>query len=86
MPEICRFYGIVIRIFWREHGPPHFHAEYGEHEALIGIESLDILHGSLPARARRLIMEWAAEHRRELLENWERAVNRQPLNEIEPLE
>ena len=72
MPEICRFYGIVVRIFWREHGPPHFHAEYAEYEALIGIETPEVLHGALPARAHGLIMEWAAAHRQELRENWER--------------
>ncbi len=86
MPEICRFYGIVVRIFWRDHGPPHFHAEYGEHEALIGIETLEVLHGSLPPRARGLIMDWAAKHRQELWENWERAAERQTLKKIRPLE
>ena len=86
MPEICRFYGIVVRIFWRDHGPPHFHAEYGEHEALIGIETLDVLHGSPPPKAHGLIMEWAAQQRQELWENWERAAERQTLRKIGPLE
>jgi len=86
VPEICRFYGIVVRIFWRDHGPPHFHAGYGEHEALVGIETLEVLYGSLPPRARGLIMEWAAEHRQELWENWERAADRQTLRKIRPLE
>ena len=86
MPEICRFYGIVVRIFWRDHGPPHFHAEYGGQEALIGIETLEVLHGSLPPRARGLIMECAAAHRQELWENWKRAAERQTLTKIRPLE
>ena len=52
MPEICRFYGIVIRMFFDDHNPPHFHAIYGEHEVVIGIQSLAVLRGRLPARAR----------------------------------
>ena len=60
MPEISRFFGIVIRMFYNDHPPPHFHAEYGEHEALIEIESLAVYAGDFPARALALVREWAA--------------------------
>jgi len=67
MPEVSRFYGIVIRIFYDDHNPPHFHAEYGEHEVLVNINTLAILGGSLPARALGMATEWASLHQRELL-------------------
>src|SRR5256712_4909429 len=62
MPEVSRFYGIVIKIFYDDHNPPHFHAEYGEHEVLVSISTLAILSGSLPARALGLVTEWASLH------------------------
>lgn len=70
MPTISIFYGILIQMFWREHNPPHFHALYGEHEALIDVWELRVLRGSLPRRAMALVLEWAAEHRDELMEDW----------------
>ena len=85
MPEICRFYGIIIRMFFRDHNPPHFHAEYQGSEALFAIHTLEILEGTLPKRARLLVVEWALEHRPELLENWKRAMRPEPLAKIEPL-
>ncbi len=60
MPEVTRFYGIVIKIFFGDHPPPHFHAVYGESNALISIESLEIIEGDLPSRAQKLVLEWAA--------------------------
>jgi hypothetical protein len=72
MPILSQFFGITIRMFWRDHGAPHFHAEYGGSEASLSIESLEILEGRLPPRARRLVREWALLHRPELLENWRR--------------
>lgn len=85
MPTISRFYGIVIRMYFADHPPPHFHAVYSGEEAVIGIESGDVLRGSLPERALRLVREWALIHRAELLANWERAqVPEQPLP-IDPL-
>ncbi len=86
MPEISRFFGIVIRMYFREHGVPHFHAEYGEHEAKISIETLSILEGSLPSRAYGLVVEGASLHREELKEDWLTASRRQPLSKIAPLE
>lgn len=85
MPEISRFLGIVIGMFYREHGVPHFHAVYGEHEATIEVESGRV-HGFFPPRALSLVREWAHLHRNELLDNWQRARARQPLRRIEPLE
>ncbi|MBL8415873.1 MAG: DUF4160 domain-containing protein [Propionivibrio sp.] len=66
MPTISEFFGIVIQMFWREHAPPHFHALYGEHEALIDIRTLEVMAGKLPRRALALTIEWAAEHRSQL--------------------
>jgi hypothetical protein len=85
MPEISRFLGIVIAMFYNEHVPPHFHARYGEHEATIGIED-GAVDGYLPRRARAHVLEWYGLHREELQENWERARTRKPLRKIEPLE
>jgi uncharacterized protein DUF4160 len=86
MPELSRFFGIVIRMFYNDHDPAHFHAIYGEHEALIEVETLSVFRGSLPRRALALVLEWAALHRAELREDWRRARNGESLNEIEPLD
>ena len=63
MPELTRFFGIVVRMYFRDHSPAHFHAEYGEYEALVEIETLAILRGELPRRAMALVLEWSALHR-----------------------
>lgn len=85
MPEISRFLGIVIGMFYNEHGVPHFHAVYGEHEATVEIES-ERIHGVLPRRALALVLEWNRLHRTELLEAWHRARASEPLGRIPPLE
>lgn len=85
MPELSRFLGIVVGMFYREHGVPHFHAVYGEHEISVEVQS-GAVHGSFPPRALRHVQEWATLHQAELLENWERARQGQPLNPIAPLE
>jgi len=85
MPEISRFYGIIIYIYYREHGPSHFHAVYSGHEAVISIETLSVISGSLPPRALNLAREWAKIHKAELMDNWEKAVNHEKLDKIEPL-
>ena len=85
MPEVSRFLGIVITMFYREHGPPHFHATYGEYDVQVSIRD-SLVNGKFPARALRLVHEWQALHREELLENWELARRRRPLNTISPLE
>ncbi|MGB9720566.1 MAG: DUF4160 domain-containing protein [bacterium] len=85
MPEISRFYGIVIYIFYREHQPPHFHAVYGDFEVLIEIDTLSILAGRLPPRAMGLVIEWAMIHQEELRKVWQQVINYQKLDKIEPL-
>lgn len=86
MPKLSEFYGIIITMNFGDHHPPHFHAQYGEHEATFGIDPVDIQRGSLPNRARRLVLEWAAAHRVELSENWERASRFESVNRIAPLD
>lgn len=86
MPEICRFLGIIITMYFNEHNPPHFHARYGEHKAEIAIETLSIIAGRLPPRVLGLVMEWAALRRQELMEDWELARRQAELKRIEPLE
>ena len=85
MPEICRFYGIVIKMYFGDHAPPHFHAEYSGFEAVITIHSGAVLGGRLPPRAKGLVAEWAELRRDELLHAWERAENLSPISKIEPL-
>lgn len=85
MPELSRFYGIVIRIYLNDHGPSHFHALYGGEEALVGIDTLAVLEGILPPRARGLVIEWASIHQAELREAWNRAQVLEPPGKIAPL-
>ncbi len=86
MPEISRFLGIIITMYFSEHNPPHFHARYGEHRGEIAIQSLSVIAGRLPPRVLGLVMEWAALHRDELMENWELARQQTELRRIAPLE
>ena len=86
MPEISRFFGIVIAMFYREHAPPHFHAKYAGQWAAFSIEDLKMIEGTLPRRAISLVLEWAFQHREELMVNWERAENREALEKIKPLD
>lgn len=85
MPEISRFFGIIIAMFYDEHNPPHFHARYGEFKAAIRIEDFAVLEGYLPPRALGLVMEWADLHKQELLADWDLARRQRPLSPIEPL-
>lgn len=85
MPEISRFLGIVIAMYYRDHEPPHFHAAYGEYQAKIEILT-GKTHGKFPKRAASHVLEWLELHRDELLENWSRVKERKPLLKIEPLE
>jgi len=86
MPTISIFYGIVIQMFWADHAPPHFHALYAEHEALVDIRTLEVIRGSLPRRALALVLEWAAQHREELMEDWKLCEAMQQPKKIEPLD
>ena len=85
MPTISVFYGILIQMFWQDHAPTHFHALYAEHEALIDLRDLRVMRGSLPRRAMALVLEWAAEHRDELMEDWNLCSRMQTPKPIEPL-
>jgi hypothetical protein len=85
MPTISTFYGILIRMFFNVHAPPHFHARYGEFEATIDIGNLAIFQGQLPRRALGLVLEWAMIHRGELLEDWRLCRENTPPAKIEPL-
>ena len=86
MPEISRFFGIVIKMYYSDHQPPHFHALYAEHEAVIAIRTLAPIQGSLPPRAMALVREWAAIHREELESDWELARRGVPPFPIAPLD
>lgn len=86
MPTISEFFGIMILMFYGDHAPPHFHARYGEHEALIQISPLGIQRGYLPPRVLSLVIEWASIHQQELLEDWKRAEANQKLEKIAPLQ
>ena len=85
MPELSRFYGIVIRMFFNDHAPPHFHAYYGSDEALFTIENLSLFAGRLPPRATGLVIEWAGLHQKELIEAWNRARSLEAPGSIAPL-
>ena len=86
MPEVSRFLGVVIGMFFNDHNPPHFHATYGEHEAAVSIRDGLVLWGSLPRRALGHVQEWRQAHLPELEDNWERARAKQLLRPIAPLE
>ena len=86
MPTISVFFGIIIRMYYRQHAPPHFHAIYGDQHAAIGIDTLEVLEGRLTRRTLNLVLDWAEIHRAELLENWRWVEDRRPLKEISPLE
>jgi hypothetical protein len=86
MPELCRFFGIIIRMYYNDHDPPHFHAVYGDDEALIGIETLSIIRGELPRRGLAMVLEWAVLHREELRRDWELARSGRTPVPIPPLD
>lgn len=86
MPEISRFFGIVIKMFFDDHNPPHFHAEYSGDLALIDIGNLYVFSGRLPPRVMGLVIEWAIIHQEELFVDWERARSQKDLLKISPLE
>ncbi len=85
MPEISRFFGIIISMYYNEHNPPHFHVRYGDQKALISIDNLTIFEGELSPRTLGIVIEWAAINKQELQDNWRLARDFQPLNKIKPL-
>ena len=86
MPEISRFLGIIVAMYYNEHNPPHFHARYGDYKIEIAIKTMSILAGKLPPKALGLIMEWATQHQDELMDDWELARQNAELKKIAPLE
>lgn len=86
MPEISRFLGMIITMYYNDHPPPHFHVRYNQQKAIIDLNSLSVLQGKLSPRVLGLVVEWATIHQTELRENWELARNQKPINKIEPLE
>jgi hypothetical protein len=86
MPTISIFYGIIVKMFFADHAPAHFHAEYGEYKAIIDIKKLTLLEGVLPRRALGLVLDWAELHQSELLKDWELCQTKQQPNKIQPLE
>jgi hypothetical protein len=85
MPEISRFLGIVIAMFWNDHAPAHFHAYYGDYEIEVTVEG-GVVTGHFPKRALRAVLEWLDQHQDELMEDWRRAKEKEPLLPIPPLE
>lgn len=86
MPEICRFFGIIIAMYYKDHAPPHFHARYGGQKAIISIETFSIIEGYLAPRVLGMVAEWASAHRDELYEDWSFAQDMKELKPIAPLE
>jgi hypothetical protein len=86
VPRISEFYGIVISMYYRDHAPPHFHAQYGEFEAVFGIDPVRVIDGRIPRRARGFVVEWATIHQEELRQSWARAQRREQPDRIAPLE
>jgi hypothetical protein len=86
MPTISRFFGIVIRMYVKDHSPPHFHAIYGDDEAQIAIETGDVIEGALPPTARRFVREWTNSNRERLADNWRRRELGLPLEWIDGLD
>jgi len=85
VPRISEFYGIIVAMYFREHGMPHFHATYAGETVVVAIETGEVLAGAVPLRAQRMVSEWLELHRAELGANWDRARNDEPLEQIAPL-
>lgn len=85
MPTISMFRGIKITMYWSDHMPPHFHASYGGDEAYISIKDLEVIEGTLPSKQLKMVLGWAALRQDQLMDNWELAMKKQDLFEIEPL-
>jgi len=85
MPEISRFYGIIIRMYFRDHNPPNFHAEYQGEQAEYSVRTLEVINGKISKRANALVLEWASLHRDELINNWNKAKIPSKIDNIDPL-
>ena len=85
MPEISLFFGIRITMYYDDHNPPHFHAEYAGKAALVDIQEACVLEGALPSRQLKIVLAWAELHKDELMQNWELAKEGKPLNAVAPI-
>ena len=85
MPEVSLFFGIRVTMYYDDHNPPHFHAEYNGEKVIVDIVNARVISGSFPSRQLKLILAWAVIHHDELMQNWELAKDGQPLNKINPL-
>ena len=85
MPKISQFFGIMIFMYFRDHAPPHFHAQYGEFEGIIGLSPIGLIKGNLPPRVLGLVIEWATLYSKELAGAWDAASKRQAPQKIPPL-
>ena len=71
MPVIARFYGILVKMYFREHGVPHFHVVFGEYNGVFDVQTLEMIEGDLPRRAQNMVLEWAQNYQNEMLEMWQ---------------
>lgn len=85
MPEVSRFYGISIKLYYGDHSPPHFHAEYAGDQQLVSIDNLTVIAGKIPPRAAGMVAEWASLRQAELRRAWQQARNLEPIDRIDPL-
>lgn len=85
MPELCRFLGIVIQMYFNDHVPPHFHALYNDLEGMFDLTTLEMIDGDLPARVKGLVVEWASLHKEELMNNWDSLTKTGEFKKIDPL-
>ena len=85
MPEISRFLGIVITMYFNDHNPPHFHARYEDYRAAVGIDPLELREGQLPPRVLGLVIEWGKLHQAELMQNWTSLAEKGTFTRIAPL-
>ncbi len=86
MPEISRFLGIIIAMYYKDHNPPHFHARYNDYKAIISIKDLSVIEGKLPPKVLGLVIEWASIYQKQLMEDWDLAEEFAELKKIPPLE
>lgn len=85
MPEVSRFYGISIKLYYGDHSPPHFHAEYAGDRQIVSIDNLTVIAGKIPPRAAGMVAEWASLRQAELRRAWQQARNLEPIDRIDPL-
>ena len=85
MPEISRFFGIIVYMHFNDHNPPHFHIKYSNFKAIIAIDNFTIIEGEIPPRVYSLVIKWASIHKKELLNNWKKLIKTGKFTKIKPL-